>query len=244
MPQGRRSHDAAKSRVFRKNPAVSRRTYLSDPMHQTHRAIRTWCERSGCDVRIDAAGNLRAIYTSSDNSKRLVIASHLDTVPNAGAFDGVLGVMIGLALIESFEHGAAPLTIELIGFSEEEGVRFSLPFIGSRAVTGDLTEPEVTLIAPAIRAFGLDPADLPKAILASELRRVSGVPHRAGSRARLEEPAIGIVSAIAGQSRFMLHFQGAANHAGNYAHGHEERRASRRIRIDMLSSGTRATPPV
>src|SRR4051794_13518405 len=102
---------------FSEEPGRITRTYLSDPMHQTHRAIRTWCEQSGCDVRIDAAGNLRAIYSSSDNSKCLVIASHLDTVPNAGAFDGVLGVMIGLTLIESFEHGAAPLTIELIGFS-------------------------------------------------------------------------------------------------------------------------------
>jgi hypothetical protein len=65
-----------------------------------------------------------------------MIGSHLDTVPNSGAFDGILGVMMGLALVEALEGERLPFAIELVGFSEEEGVRYSLPFIGSRAVVG------------------------------------------------------------------------------------------------------------
>ena len=65
-----------------------------------------------------------------------MIGSHLDTVPNSGAFDGMLGVMLGLALIEALDGERLPFAIELVGFSEEEGVRFHLPFIGSRALVG------------------------------------------------------------------------------------------------------------
>ncbi len=68
----------------------------------------------------------------------LMIGSHLDTVPNSGAFDGVLGVMLGLALVEALNGERLPFSIELVGFSEEEGVRFHLPFIGSRALVGRL----------------------------------------------------------------------------------------------------------
>src|SRR4051794_21147953 len=71
------------------------RTYLCPPMHDVHRCIRAWCEAAGCSVVVDAVGNLRAIRAGYANQGRIVIGSHLDTVPDAGAFDGVLGVMIG-----------------------------------------------------------------------------------------------------------------------------------------------------
>ena len=78
-----------------------------------------------------------AIYEgASADARRLFIGSHLDTVPHAGAFDGVLGVVMGVALVESLHGRRLPFSIEVIGFSEEEGVRFGVPFIGSRAVRG------------------------------------------------------------------------------------------------------------
>src|SRR4051812_13023347 len=83
---------------FSEEKGHTTRTYLSPPMHDVHRAIGSWCESAGCAVAIDAAGNLRATIGPS-GSVRIVIGSHLDTVPNAGAFDGVLGVLIGLGLI-------------------------------------------------------------------------------------------------------------------------------------------------
>ena len=70
----------------------------------------------------------------------LIIGSHLDTVPNAGAYDGVLGVVLAVALLEELKGEHLPFAIEVIGFSEEEGVRFGMPFIGSRALVGRLDE--------------------------------------------------------------------------------------------------------
>ena len=94
--------------------------------------------------------------------KRLFIGSHLDTVPNAGAFDGVLGVVLASPSSSGLNTAACPLTIEVVGFSEEEGVRFGMPFIGSRAVVGSgiLLGRRRARSIPAIRAFGLDPARL------------------------------------------------------------------------------------
>ena len=118
-------------------------------------------------VHVDAAGNIRGLH--GDPSKpRLMIGSHLDTVPNAGAFDGILGVVIGIALAGTKPH----MALEVIGFSEEEGVRFGKPFIGSRALNRRdrlLGDP----IDEAIRAFGLDPAELPRRVLRRRERRLS-----------------------------------------------------------------------
>ena len=110
-------------------PGQITRTFLSAPMHEVHSLVRTWMEDAGMTVRVDGAGNIRGTYGAGP---RLMIGSHLDTVPNAGAFDGILGVMLGIALVERRPH----CSIEVVGFSEEEGVRFGVPFIGSRAMAG------------------------------------------------------------------------------------------------------------
>ena len=93
-----------------------------------------------------------------------MIGSHLDTVPNGGAFDGMLGVMLGLALIEALDGESLPFAIELVGFSEEEGVRFHLPFIGSRALVGRLDSELLATkdgdgisISQALKSFGRIP---------------------------------------------------------------------------------------
>jgi len=89
----------------------------------------------GMNVSVDAAGNLRGFYpASSPAAPRILIGSHLDTVPNAGAFDGILGVVLAIGLVRSLDGLRLPFAIEVIGFSEEEGVRFGIPFIGSRAL--------------------------------------------------------------------------------------------------------------
>jgi allantoate deiminase len=88
-------------------------------------------EALGMAVAIDAAGNLRGVWQpESGQGKRLLIGSHIDTVPDAGAFDGVLGVVLALLLVEEAQASSLPLAIEVIAFSEEEGVRFGVPFLG------------------------------------------------------------------------------------------------------------------
>jgi allantoate deiminase len=158
------------------------------------------------------------VYSGS-SLKRLVIASHLDTVPNAGAFDGILGVVLGVALVEALmtlgpDANSGP-TVEVIGFSEEEGVRFGIPFIGSRAVAGTLDE---TILKPAvldaIRAFGLDPKRLPEARLSPDTTAYIEFHIEQGPILENLGLPLGIVDAIVGQSRLHLAFHGHANHAG------------------------------
>jgi len=121
-------------------PHATTRTFLSAPMRDVHALVTQWMHSAGMTVRVDAAGNLRGVYRSGrpTQARRLVIGSHLDTVPNAGAFDGILGVMLAVALVEQLEGRSYPYAIEAVGFSEEEGVRFNAPFIGSRAFIGSL----------------------------------------------------------------------------------------------------------
>jgi allantoate deiminase len=194
-------------------PGRTTRTFLSAPMREVHNILGAWLRRLGMQVSIDAAGNLRGVRLGS-MPKRVVIASHLDTVPNAGAFDGILGVVLGVTLIEALGDSPAP-TLEVIGFSEEEGVRFGIPFIGSRAVTGTLDDAMLTPpVLDAIRAFGLDPADLPAARLSPDTAAFLELHIEQGPVLESLGLPLGVVDAIVGQSRLALTFHGNANHAG------------------------------
>jgi allantoate deiminase len=190
-------------------PGRITRTYLSAPMKQVHALIGQWLIAAGCEVRIDAVGNLRASRPGARQGDPFVIGSHLDTVPNSGAFDGILGVMLGVALLENLPHD-----IELIGFSEEEGVRYGVPFIGSRAVVGTLDASLIERISGAIRDFGLDPARIPEARLPSNVFGYLEFHIEQGPVLEHAGVPLGIVEGIAGQSRLMVHFEGRANHAG------------------------------
>ena len=153
--------------------------------------------------------------------RRLRIASHLDTVPCAGAFDGILGVVMGIALIERLQGKRLPYAIEVIGFSDEEGTRFGVPFIGSRALVGTL---DATLLATrdahdhsveqAIRHFGLDPASLDAETLDADAFGYLEIHIEQGPVLDRLGESVAVVTAIAGQSRAQLTFSGAANHAG------------------------------
>jgi allantoate deiminase len=196
--------------AFTEEPGRTTRTFLSPPMRDVHRVLGDWMRSLGMDVRVDAAGNLRGLY--GDNfGPRLMIGSHLDTVPDAGAFDGVLGVVLGIALIELRRPR---MGVEVVGFSEEEGVRFGIPFIGSRALVGTLDGGIVDRISDAIRAFGLHPAKLPDARFAAETVGYVEFHIEQGPVLESLNLPLGIVDASAGQSRLLLTFEGRANHAG------------------------------
>src|SRR5271156_2442418 len=127
--------------AFTEVPGEITRRFLTPPMHAVHTLLRQWMEAAEMTVQIDAIGNIRGLSQSSTpDAPRMIIGSHLDTIPNAGAFDGILGVVLGIAVIEELQGRQLPFSIEVIGFSEEEGVRFSKPFLGSLAVVGGLDE--------------------------------------------------------------------------------------------------------
>ncbi|MGD1211892.1 MAG: allantoate amidohydrolase [Candidatus Acidiferrales bacterium] len=201
----------------------TRRTFLSPPMRECHREIARWLEPLGVKTRIDAAGNLRGFYPGEEpDSPRLLIGSHLDTVPDAGAYDGVLGVVLAAALLEALGGKRLPFGIEVVGFSEEEGVRFSAPFIGSRALVGRLNEELLARkdahgvsVREAIEVFGLNPQEIPAAALKDDdtLGYVEFHIEQGPVLEQLGRP-LGIVEAIAGQSRLEFTFTGRANHAG------------------------------
>ena len=196
-------------------------------MHRVHALLGGWMRAAGMKVRVDAAGNLRGVLPAAGpGAPRLLIGSHLDTVANAGAFDGVLGVVLGVALVE--EVGAAwpgdadlPFAIEVIGFSEEEGMRFAKPFLGSLALVGGLdaatlarTDRGGVSVEEAIRQFGLDPAELPAAVVDDSAFGYLEFHIEQGPVLESEGLALGVVDAIAGQTRMTLAFRGQANHAG------------------------------
>ena len=198
------------------------RTFLCEAMRETHAAVRAWMQAAGLQVRFDAAGNIVGRLPSKClDAPILLVGSHLDTVRNAGKYDGILGVVLGLALVESLGE-PIPFHIDIIGFSEEEGVRFGVPFIGSRAVVGTLDEGLLELADPsginvrdAICAFGLEPADLPNA--AYDPKQVLGfveVHAEQGPRLAALNRPVGVVSAVAGATRARVSFTGKAGHAG------------------------------
>ncbi len=197
------------------------RTFLSPAMRRANDLVASWMREAGLSVHMDAAGNLRGDRAfSHPNAKTLVIASHLDTVPNAGAFDGILGVLMGIAIAEHLRDTPLPFTLTIIGFSEEEGVRFGVPFIGSRALVGTVdeillnrTDQDGISIREAIRAYGLDDSRLPDAVLRSVLGYLEFHIEQ-GPALESEGLPLGVIESIAGQSRFELIFSGKANHAG------------------------------
>lgn len=206
---------------FTETPGNLTRTYLSPPFHDVHAFLGAWMHRLGMTSHVDAAGNLRGLHSSGlPHAPRLLIGSHIDTVPNAGAYDGVLGVVIALTLIENLAE-TLPYDIEVVAFSEEEGVRFSVPFIGSRALIGDIdhdllqkTDKYGTTLTATIEAFGLDAAKIPDAVLHPDTFAFVEFHIEQGPVLENLNLSLGVVEAIAGQSRYELTFHGKANHAG------------------------------
>jgi allantoate deiminase len=198
------------------------RRFLSPPVRHCHREIEAWLRTAGAEVRVDAAGNLRGVYAAArTGGGRLLIGSHLDTVPNAGAYDGVLGVMIAVALIEELGGERLPFAIEVVGFSEEEGVRFGTPFIGSRALAGRLDDGLLSLrdgdgvsVREAIENFGLRADEISQAALSDDTFAYVEFHIEQGPVLESLERPLGVVEAIVGQTRMDIVFRGQANHAG------------------------------
>jgi len=149
-----------------------------------------------------------------------VIASHLDTVPNAGAFDGVLGILMGIAVAQELRNTQLPFALEIIAFSEEEGVRFGVPFIGSRAFAGTLddallarTDHNGITVRDAMQRYGLDGTTLAEAKHA-DVSAYLEFHIEQGPVLDSEGLPLGVVESIAGQSRYTVNFHGHANHAG------------------------------
>jgi allantoate deiminase len=208
---------------FSEDVGSIRRTFLCEPMRECHREIAGWVAPLGATSRIDAVGNLRIDYPAAEAEAgaRLFIGSHLDTVPDAGAYDGILGVVLGIALLSALNGRKLPFAIEVVGFSEEEGIRFGTPFIGSRALAGTLDEELLNRqdaqgisIRKAIADFGLNPAEIAQAMTSEDALGYLEFHIEQGPVLENAGRPLGVVEAIAGQTRLELTFVGRSNHAG------------------------------
>lgn len=207
---------------FSEDSGAIRRTFLSPPMRDCHHEISKWLQPLGIQFRIDAAGNLRGLYpAATPGAPKILMGSHLDTVPNAGAYDGILGVVLAAALLEALAGRKLHFAIEIVGFSEEEGVRFGAPFIGSRALVGTLDQDLLARcdaqgisVSQAIENFGLNPAEIPQEALKEDILGYVEFHIEQGPVLENLGRPLGVVEAIAGQSRLEFIFVGRANHAG------------------------------
>lgn len=198
------------------------RTFLSRPMEECQHLLSEWMQQAGMTVWLDSVGNLHGLRKSTTGSgRRLLIGSHLDTIPNAGAYDGVLGVLLGLALVEVSEPNDYSFDIEVIGFSEEEGVRYNIPFLGSRGLVEGLpsamqqaTDAQGISMEAALRAFiAAHPDALPAKLHPDTFGYLEFHIEQGPVLESLDVP-LAVVETIAGQSRAIVSFQGKANHAG------------------------------
>ncbi len=203
-------------------PGRTTRRFLTPPVRLVHEHLRGRMEALGMNVRVDSAGNLRGVLAAARGSgHRLILGSHIDTVPDAGAFDGLLGVTMALELAEIAKEQAVPFAIEVIAFSEEEGVRYGVPFLGSRAVAGRfdtsllaLTDEEGTTLEEAICSFGLNPARISEAVAEDNTLGFVEFHIEQGPVIEARDLSVAAVTGIVGQSRLTVEFIGTANHAG------------------------------
>jgi hydantoinase/carbamoylase family amidase len=200
-------------------------TYYS-PAHKAAAAqLRDWMRAAGLDTTIDAVGNVVGRYPSAaPAAKTVIVASHYDTVTNAGHFDGRLGILTGIVVAEALKRGerTLPFHLEVIGFAEEEGVRFSAPYIGSAAIAGRFDESALARrdandvsLATLLRKDGVDLPDIQAlARPRGSLRGYLEVHIEQGPVLLQQDLPVGVVTSIAGASRYRVTVQGVAGHAG------------------------------
>jgi allantoate deiminase len=211
--------------VLSESPGGLTRRYLTTEHRQANELVGGWMRDAGMNVHQDAIGNIVGRYEGvSESLPALIIGSHLDTVVMAGRYDGMLGVLTGIACVQSLcERGIRlPFAVEVVGFADEEGARFQSTYLGSRALAGtfDTTllerrDGDGTSMAEALRAFGLDPGRIGDAARKPEdVAAYLELHIEQGPVLESEGLAVGVVTAIAGATRLVVTVAGVAGHAG------------------------------
>jgi allantoate deiminase len=199
------------------------RLYLSNAHRQAARQYVEWCRQIGLSAKIDASGNVWARYEGRrPDAPALMIGSHIDTVRDAGRYDGNLGALAALAVVEELTRNGERLdvAVEIVAFGDEEGVRFPTTLTGSRAFAGlfarqalDQRDADGITMREALTNFGCEP----EAVATLRGRNVAAFVElhiEQGPVLESENLPIGIVTAINGATRFHATLRGVAGHAG------------------------------
>ena len=219
-----RVHELA--RLSEEDGALTRR-YGSPALVEALAQAEAWLREAGLATTRDGLGNLTGrLEGARPGLPALVLGSHLDTVRDAGAWDGQLGVLLALDQAERLSGGAGttalPFALEVAVFADEEGLRFPTAYLGSHVWAGlwdeaelALADPDGVTLAAAVRAMGGDPARIgaaaraPGAVLAWCEAHIEQ-----GTRLERAGVPLGVVTAIQGQTRCTATFRGQAGHAG------------------------------
>lgn len=201
------------------------RLYLT-PEHRSAAAeVGSWMRQAGMTVTVDAVGTVVGRYEANrPGAPVLLLGSHIDTVRDAGRYDGTLGVVAAISVVAALHAGneRLPFVIEVLAFGDEEGVRFPRPMAGSRAIAGtfdfttlDDRDGDAVQLRDALQSFGCDPDAIGR-IRRDPARTLGYLELHIEQGPVLEslDLPLGIVTAINGASRFNVTVTGTAGHAG------------------------------
>jgi allantoate deiminase len=204
-------------------PGGLTRVFLSPQNRAANELVLGWMREAGMQARVDAIGNVVGRY-EGEKQPCLMLGSHLDTVRDAGRYDGMLGVITAIECVGALNAKGRrlPFAIEVVGFGDEEGVRFGTTMLGSRAIAGALdpavlktTDAAGVTIEGALRAFGLDPTGIRDVARKKGTVAAYAELHiEQGPVLEAESLPVGVVTAINGFSRLRVTLQGEAGHAG------------------------------
>lgn len=201
------------------------RVFLSEQHRAANALVGGWMREAGMSVHIDAIGNVCGRYEGERaNLPCLMLGSHLDTVRDAGKYDGMLGVVSAIECVAglSAQHRRLPHAVEVVGFADEEGVRFGSTLLGSRAIAGafdaaalDKADTAGATMREALDRFGLDAGQVGRAARRSEDVLAYAELHiEQGPVLENENLPVGVVTAINGATRCAVELSGVAGHAG------------------------------
>lgn len=201
------------------------RTYLSPAHREAAGKLKAWMQEAGMTVREDSVGNvIGRVESKTPGARTLVTGSHFDTVRNAGKYDGVLGVILPIEVAKHLRASGKdlPFTLEVVGFADEEGVRFATSFLGSSAYIGKLdpqlfghADEDGVSFADALEAAGFDVFRAGKDARGfDDVMGFVEVHIEQGPVLLNEGLPLGVVTAIAGASRYRVSVRGEAGHAG------------------------------
>ena len=199
-------------------PGRLTRRFATPALAEARDLVAGWMREAGLEPRTDPVGNL--IGRREGPGPTLLLGSHLDSVRDAGRYDGPLGVLLALAAAQRVRERPLPFALEVVAFADEEGVRYGTAFLGSALLAGrfeagwlERRDADGVAMADAIRGWGGDPAAL-GGPARDDLLGYLEVHIEQGPVLDDEELPVGVVEAIAGQTRASVTFAGAAAHAG------------------------------
>ncbi len=206
-------------------PGKLTRTFLSPAMRRANDRVAAWMREAGLEVREDAVGNvIGRLPGATAGGGTLVLGSHLDTVRDAGRFDGALGVLLAIVALQEVRRrrkAPLPFAVEVVGFSEEDGVRFASAYLGSKGFAGTLRATDLAVrdaagvsVRQALEAWGGGKFVVPRPPAKESRLGYVEVHIEQGPVLEAEDLAVGVVAGIAGQTRARLTWTGKAGHAG------------------------------